>query len=213
LPIVLALIGLAKFADRQPFPRSSAGQIWGMIHGLFLLAGHVAVAVGFVAGVMYLIQSYRLKHKVPAAAGPIRLPSLEWLEAANSRAILISVLMVGVGFASGIVLNMVLHERKIDQVPWSDPVIWRTAVLFGWLFAAAIFSALYRPARSGRKVAYLTVTSFAVLAASIGVSLLVPSEHGEWKPDTRVQAPRGYPGFRIQRSGRRAPSRRWSRPA
>jgi hypothetical protein len=103
---------------------------------------------------------------------------LEWLEAANSRAILISVLMVGVGFASGIVLNMVLHERKIDQVPWSDPVIWRTAVLFGWLLAAAIFSALYRPARSGRKVAYLTVTSFAVLAVSIGVSLLVPSEHG-----------------------------------
>jgi len=178
LPIVLALIGLAKFADRQPFPQSSAGQIWGMIHGLFLLAGHVAVAVGFVAGVMYLIQSYRLKHKVPAAAGPIRLPSLEWLEAANSRAILISVLMVGVGFASGIVLNMVLHERKIDQVPWSDPVIWRTAVLFGWLFAAALFSALYRPARSGRKVAYLTVTSFAVLAVSIGISLFVPSEHG-----------------------------------
>jgi hypothetical protein len=50
--------------------------------------------------------------------------------------------------------------------------------LFGWLLAAAIFSAIYRPARSGRKVAYLTVTSFAVLAVSIGVSLSLPSEHG-----------------------------------
>src|SRR5262249_59382969 len=69
-----------------------------------------------------------------------------------------------------------------------------------WLSAAAIFSAIYRPARSGRKVAYLTVTSFAVLAVSIGVSLLVPSEHGgeRQKAEVRVQAPRGYPGFRVQ---------------
>ena len=41
-----------------------------------------------------------------------------------------------------------------------------------------IFSALYRPARSGRKVAYLTVASFAFLAASLAVRLFVPSEHG-----------------------------------
>jgi ABC-type transport system involved in cytochrome c biogenesis permease subunit len=176
LPLVLGLIGLAKFASREPFPQSHAGQIWGSIHGVFLLLGLVAVAVGFVAGLMYLIQSYRLKHKLPVSG--LRLPSLEWLERVNSRAILISVLMVGAGFASGIVLNMVLHHSKIDEVPWTDPVIWSTALMFAWLLAAAVFSLVYRPARSGRKVAYLTVASFAFLAVSLGVRLLLPSEHG-----------------------------------
>ena len=86
--------------------------------------------------------------------------------------------MIGVGFASGIVLNLVLHERSIDEVPWTDPIIWRTALMFAWLLVAAVFSAIYRPARSGRKVAYLTVASFAFLAVSLGLGLLLPSEHG-----------------------------------
>jgi len=183
LPLVLGLIALAEFASREPFPQSHAGQIWGTIHGIFLLLGLMAVTVGFMAGMMYLLQSYRLKHKLPAATGP-RLPSLEWLERVNSRAILISVLMVGVGFASGIVLNMVSHRIKIDEVPWTDPVIWSTAAMFGWLLAAAVFSAVYRPARSGRKVAYLTVVSFAFLAVTLGVRMLLPSEHGSQRSES-----------------------------
>ncbi|HEY2759082.1 MAG TPA: cytochrome c biogenesis protein CcsA [Pirellulales bacterium] len=185
LPLVLGLIGVAKFADREPFPQSHAGQIWGLIHGLFLLMGLVTVTLGFVAGMMYLIQAYRLKHKLPASGGT-RLPSLEWLERVNHRSIVVSVLMIGIGFASGIVLNMVLQHRKIDEVPWSDPIIWTTGAMFAWLLAAAVFSGVYRPARSGRKVAYLTVASFAVLAATLGIKLLVPSEHGGEK--TRVEA-------------------------
>jgi ABC-type transport system involved in cytochrome c biogenesis permease subunit len=187
LPLVLGLIGLARFADRQPFPQSRAGQVWGAIHGIFLLLGLVAATVGFVAGVMYLLQSYRLKHKLPPTT-LLRLPSLEWLDRVNSRAIWICVLMVGAGFASGIVLNLVLHVRQTDQLPWSDPVIWRTAAMFAWLLAAAIFSAVYRPARSGRKVAYLTVANFVFLAASLVVGLLLPSEHGtERKAEGRKQ--------------------------
>lgn len=177
LPLALGLIGLAHFADHEPFPHSEAGQVWGMIHGIFNLLGVVAVLVGFVAGMMYLIQSYRLKHKLPPAE-QLTLPSLEWLERINSRAIVISVLMVGVGFVSGIILNVVLRHRQLDELPWSDPVVWRSALMFGWLLAAAVFSAVYRPARGGRKVAYLTVASFAFLVLLLGVRLLVPSEHG-----------------------------------
>ncbi len=146
LPLALALIGLAHFADHEPFPHSMAGQVWGMIHGIFNLLGVVAVLVGFVAGMMYLIQSYRLKHKMPPAE-ELGLPSLEWLEHVNSRAIVISVLMVGAGFISGIILNVALRRRQLDELPWTDPVVWRSALLFGWLLAAAIFSAVYRPAQ------------------------------------------------------------------
>ncbi len=126
---------------------------------------------------MYLVQSYRLKHKRPPTT-LLRLPSLEWLERVNSRAIWISVVMIGAGFISGMVLNLVLHARQTDELPWTDPVIWRTAAMFVWLLAAATFSAVYRPARGGRKVAYLTVANFMFLAASLVVGLLIPSEHG-----------------------------------
>jgi ABC-type uncharacterized transport system permease subunit len=188
LPLVLGLIGLARFADRQPFPQSEAGQIWGMIHGIFHLLGLVAVAVGFVAGVMYLIQANRLKQKTPPTKG-LKLPSLEWLERLSGRAIAISTIMVGAGFLSGVVLNLVLHRRQIDQVPWSDPIIWSSAAMFAWLLAATIFSAVYRPARSGRKMAYLTVASFVVLVATVAIGLAVPSEHGaeKQKSESKLQ--------------------------
>jgi len=204
LPLVLALLGLSQFADQQPFPQSRAGQVWGTVHGIFLLLGVVTVSLGFVAGVMYLIQANRLKHKLPATQG-LRLPSLEWLERVNSRAIVISALLIGVGFVSGIILNLVLHERSIDQLPWSDPIIWRTALMFAWLLVAVLFSAIYRPARGGRKVAYLTVASFAFLAISLGLGVLLPSEHGgaateKQKAEGRRQNEEAQTSDRVQSS-------------
>ena len=86
LPLALALIGAAQLANREPFPQSPAAQVWGTIHGTFWLLGAVAVIVGFVAGLMYLLQAWRLKHKLPPARG-LRLPSLEWLERISGRAI------------------------------------------------------------------------------------------------------------------------------
>ena len=47
-----------------------------------------------------------------------------------------------------------------------------------WLVAAAAFNAVYRPARRGRKVAYLTVVSFVFLVVALGVLLLVDTQHG-----------------------------------
>src|SRR5688572_22013139 len=66
LPLILALIAVAQtLADRQPMPMDQATQVWGRVHGVFLLGGTVAVIVGFVAGIMYLLQDYRLKRHLP----------------------------------------------------------------------------------------------------------------------------------------------------
>ncbi len=177
LPLVLALIAVGVlWADPQPFALSRAVRLWGMIHGLFLLLGTVAVLVGFVAGLMYLLQASRLKHKRPSGRG-VQLPSLEWLERWNSRALFYSGWLFGVGVLSGVVLNLVSHRYDRQTVPWSDPV-----VLFGlatalWLVVAAGFNLLYQPARQGRKVAYLTVASFCFLVVMLGVSLFSQSQH------------------------------------
>jgi ABC-type transport system involved in cytochrome c biogenesis permease subunit len=171
LPLALALVAAAKFASKASLAQSPAARVWITIHMSFWLLGAIAVIVGFATGVMYLLQAYRLKKKLPPLAG-LRLPSLEWLERANGRAVVISALMAGAGLASGIVLNLVKN-----QLPWTDPTIWRSIGFFAWLLAAALFNALYRPARKGRKVAYLTVASFLFLAIFLGAQLLGKTEH------------------------------------
>jgi len=137
--------------------------------------------------VMYLLQAYRLKHKKLPPQG-FRLPNLEWLEHLNLRAIVISALMLTAGFLSGTVLNLVNHRLEVDELPWSDPVIWTSCLLLAWLATAAVFGVVYRPARQGRKVAYLTVASFLFLVLALGLRLLLPSGHsprGEMQNDER----------------------------
>jgi ABC-type transport system involved in cytochrome c biogenesis permease subunit len=180
LPLAIALVVAAAFADRTPFAANEALRVWGAVHGIALLAGTLAVMVGFVAGLMYLVQSYRLKHKRSPAPG-VRSPSLEWLEKVNSRVIILSALLIGIGFLAGIILNLV-GRGDGNAVPWSDPVIWSSALMLGWLVTAAIFNVVYRPSRRGRKVAYLTVVSFGFLVLSLSMFLLVDSQHGSAGP-------------------------------
>ncbi len=182
LPIVLAMIGMAELSDREPFLQSPAAQVWGMIHGFFLLFGYVAVAVGFVAGVMYLLQSRRLKRK-QLPAGGLRLPSLEWLDRVNTLAIVLSAALVAAGFVSGLILNAVNRRQDLDYVPWTDPIVWRLGGMMAWLVVAALFSRFYRPAHHGRKVAYLTVASFVFLAVTLMLRPLAESEHSPRRQD------------------------------
>ena len=176
LPLVVALVIGAALADRTPFAPTQASRVWGITHGVFLLLGCVAVMVGFVAGLMYLIQARRLKRKLPPSPG-IRLPSLEWLEKVNSRVVVLSALMIGIGFFAGVILNVVERGGQ-GELPWSDPVIWSSGLMLAWLLAAAVFNAVYRPSRRGRKVAYLTVASLLFLVIALATLLLVNTEHG-----------------------------------
>ncbi len=175
LPLVLGLLCVAAFlANPQPFSRESASRVWGIVHGASILFAIVAMLVGFSAGLMYLIHSYRLKHILTHHRGP-RLPSLEWLQRTNGRALLISASMLGLGLLSGTVLNLI--HRGV-RVPWHDPVILSTLGVFAWLAVSAAITVLYNPAREGRKVAYLTVAGFMFLIISLGVGLFAETQHG-----------------------------------
>jgi len=177
LPLALGLIATATFlAPDVPLGREPASRIWGAIHGISIVLAAVAVLVGFVAGLMYLGQVRHLKHKILPWRGP-RLPSLEWLQWANSRAIVVSVLMLGMGVLAGMVLNLINIRSKANYLPWTDPVILTTWLMFFWLLLAVVLSALHRPARAGRKVAYLTVASFVFLVIVLAAGLLIDSRH------------------------------------
>ncbi len=177
LPLTLGLVAVATFlADRQPFPVDSAVLWWGILHGSFLLLGTIAVLIGFVAGLMYLLQASRLKRKRPVTR-TFEMPSLEWLQRTNTRAMVLATLLLSVGLLSGSVLNLVQQRHDLALVPWSDPVVWSSCLTLVWLLVAVVFAAFYKPARMGRKVAYLTLASFLFLAFSLGVGLFFTT-HG-----------------------------------
>ena len=84
-----------------------------MFHGWILLARHRHRVHRLLAGLMYLVQSYALKHARSPANG-LRLPSLEWLERVNSRTLGVSAVLIALGFASGVVLSMLDASRRSD---------------------------------------------------------------------------------------------------
>jgi hypothetical protein len=178
LPVTLLLIGAAYLArETPPFPRGQTLVVWGTAHGAALLAGVVIVTLGFVAGLMYLLQSYRLKHKLPPRPG-FRLPSLEALQAVNRQALVFSWIFIVVGLAAGVILNLVKHSSGgAGAVPWTDRVIVTSGVLLAWVIAGAIFEAVYKPARQGQKVAYLTIFSFVMMGLTLLMVLFGESSH------------------------------------
>jgi ABC-type uncharacterized transport system permease subunit len=175
LPLVLGLIGVATFlASAEPYPRESASHAWGIIHGTSILLTTVVVLFGLVTGLMYLEQARRLKQKRPPRRG-LLLPSLEWSRVANSRAIVVSTLLLGAGVLSGSVLTALGHDGRLS---WTDPVVLGTLGLLIWLFSAVLVSAFYKPARAGHKVAYLTLVSFVFLVVALSVGLGLDTSHG-----------------------------------
>ncbi|MEX1042016.1 MAG: hypothetical protein WDZ51_15350 [Pirellulaceae bacterium] len=183
LPLVLLLVGLGYLMDQvAPFVPVSQAAAWGTIHGVALLAGTVVVALGFISGIMFLIQSYRLKHKMLSNEG-FSLPSLEWLQATNQRALFVSTCLLAAGLLAGILLKI-----KRESFPWTDPVVWSSTILFLWLVAATAFEILYRPARQGQKVAYLTLANFIFLGFVLGIVLFGPSQHAKTKDAVEAES-------------------------
>jgi ABC-type uncharacterized transport system permease subunit len=177
LPIVLGLVGGSRWASTEPLAPERTFQVWGAFHGIVLLLGTAAVCVGFLAGVMYLVQSYGLKH-VRSPMNGLRLPSLEWLEHVNSRTLGVSAVLMALGFASGLVMSVVAHRGQRTYLLWTDPVVLSLAAMLLWLIAAEVFRLVYPAARRGRKVAYLTLASFGFLIIALATLTLLDSVHG-----------------------------------
>lgn len=172
LPLILITIGLGiTVGGWEPFSRSEAVDTWRSIHGLAMLIGTGAVLVGFLSGVMYLVQARRLKLK-RAGNKTFRLPTLETLDRANRRSLIVSTAAVGTGVIAGMIMNL----NQNDRFNWSDGGIVLSLVLFGWLVAATATEFLYSPASRGRKAFYMTLASLGFLVlALLGV---IYSSHG-----------------------------------
>lgn len=182
LPLVLALIAIARiFQKTESFSNAAATQWWGLFHGVALLFGTVSVLIAFVAGLMYLVQSSRLR-QIPPPQDGLELPSLEWLERLSSRSLVISTIFLAIGLVSGVVMNL----TRSTPLPWTDAVIVSSGVLFLWLICCTIFEFAYRPAQQGQKVAYLTVAHFLFLCLAVGFALWAGHGGTSEKPSSEL---------------------------
>jgi ABC-type uncharacterized transport system permease subunit len=181
VPLSLILIAVGYFgASAASFPRETAGQFWRAVHGVSFLIATLSVLVGFVTSLMYLAQSKRLKRK-QTGKNRLQLPSLEWLRKVNSRSLGITIITLGSGILSGIFLNRLRYLPSGEQVGGDDPFVVGSLVIFGLLTLSTVVAAAYRPVGKGRRVAYLTLLGFFLLAATLSLGLL-EEEHWNRRP-------------------------------
>jgi hypothetical protein len=172
LPPVLVLVGLATFTRSwEPFSRVEAVGFWRSIHGLAMMVGTAAVLMGFIAGLMYLTQAYRLKNK-HAGGRRLRLPTLERLQAMNRHCLVVSTAAVAVGLLAGVIMSV----NRWGYVAWTEGGVILSLILLLWLMAATTVEFIYPPARQGRKIVYLTLASFGFLV--LAMYGILSSEHG-----------------------------------
>ncbi len=178
LPVVLAILVVAGRAPRAEWTGWGGGWMtfWGAVHGLLLLAGAVCTCVAFAAGLMYLVQASRLKHKRPPRIGFI-LPSLEQSERWNRGAITGAFPLLTAGLLIGLGLIVATKRAGGEVLGWTDPKVLSTLAL--WIVFTGLLNARYRSEWRGKRVMVLTVVAFAFLAfAMVGVGLLLPTAHG-----------------------------------
>jgi ABC-type transport system involved in cytochrome c biogenesis permease subunit len=167
LPLVLGLIGLAEvFPDGSPPRPSQAGwelfalqgkHFWPVLHGTLMLLAAVGVSVAFIASVMYLVQTRRLRKKQLARPG-LKLWSLERLEKMNRRAIVLAFPLLTIGLLVAVV-QMVKHPDS--DLAYSNLKVFSTITL--WVVFAILLYLRYAGQAGGRRTALLTMVAFGLM--------------------------------------------------
>ena len=165
LPLVIVLVGLSfAFKDESSHTQYSwfAGDhFWGMVHGTLVLLACVGITIGFLASLMYLVQSYRLRRKLNPIGG-MKLFSLERLETVNRRGINLAFPLLTVGLLLG---AMRIRFSTASDTSWSDLKIVSTVGL--WVAALLLMYLRYGIHLPGRRLSLLTVVAFALMLVTL----------------------------------------------
>lgn len=173
IPLVLTLIGLALLLrDSPPFHPETTVNLWQAIHGVGWLVSTMFIALGSAFGVMYLVQSNRLKSRKLSRAR-IKLPALEFLQSMNRLSIFASAIGLAIGLISGIVLNF----NREGQISWFSGGIVFTFALFAWVLMSAILETASQGALGGRRSAYLVIANFLFMV--LVLAMVLYSSHGQ----------------------------------
>jgi hypothetical protein len=181
LPVVLVFVGASRFVSHEPTSDLAALQHayrwWGLAHAAFLVLGIGGVVIAAGLSLMYLAQHSRLKQGHAQLPG-LRMFSLEALARLNWWSIVISVPLLTLGFATGVLLTWLSRRtgQPVSLWHWSflvSGLSWLALVaLFGWLLTSR------RP--TGRLIAWRTLLAGGfVLVTLISLGIVSGGMHGD----------------------------------
>jgi ABC-type transport system involved in cytochrome c biogenesis permease subunit len=174
LPLVLGLLALGVLLGQPPADQKGLWQeemphrLWGPVHAVLILLATVGVCVAFLASLMYLLQSRRLRTKALPGEG-MRLLSLERLEAMNRRAIVLAFPLL----TAGVIAGGVIIARGSELVAWTDLRVISTLIL--WCVFALLMYLRFGHHLRGRQVAFLTIAAFLMLLCCLALAHPLPS--------------------------------------
>lgn len=167
---VFGLLSALLPGEVRPLP-PILDSYWMPIHVLMLFFGYAVFAVAFGAAIMYLLMERELKEKRMGAIFR-RLPSLDVLDAVNSRCLQIGFPLLTLGIITG---SIWANYAWGSYWSWDPKEVWSLGT---WLLYAALLHGRFTAGWRGRRAAILAIVGFCtVLFTFLGVNLLLPGLH------------------------------------
>ena len=180
IPIVVGLemipALLPDMASTDPVLRSA----WFWVHVASLLFAYASFALAAVLGLTYMLQFKEIKKK-HLGYFYTRLPSLQILDAMNSRAVAVGWLFLTIGVVVGVVWAAQArvaapNDPNLQAMSLHDPKILMAVVTWA-VYSFAVF-ARRTMGWTGRKSAWLSALGFAIVLLNfLPVSYFVTTSH------------------------------------
>jgi hypothetical protein len=170
--IVLLLVAGLLISEKAVVSTGQQQPLLKMLHTVMFFLATLSISVGFVAGLLYLIQDNVLKRKrvVPSS---MKLPTLEWSLTICRDTTWSSFIFLALCMLSG--MSMLTGSARIPVL--YDPLIFGTVSMFIFLalFFVASFFKLWKT--DGRSVAVMTLVSFLFLVSMLAVGIFAGQSH------------------------------------
>ncbi|APF19428.1 cytochrome C assembly family protein [Caldithrix abyssi] len=143
------------------------------IHASLNIIGYTALAISAIYALLYLIQYRNIKEKRFTKIFD-QLPAVSYLESMSKRAVLIGIILMGIG----IFLGHVQTRRAFGQFFYPDPKVIITDLI--WLSYLIVYVASHFKKWSARIMAYLSIFGFIILLTGMVIALVVGKSFHEF---------------------------------
>jgi ABC-type transport system involved in cytochrome c biogenesis permease subunit len=151
------IFALMPALDTAPGTEFVGGVVgWQSLHATFIVLAYGAFGMGALAGLMYLLEEYQLKHDKLRALGSL-LPPITRVEAVTGGSLLAGVGLLTAGLAAGVMYMKAARGSYFSADPF---VLYAVQT---WLFYLGLVMARWKFAQRGRRLAVGAVAGFAFL--------------------------------------------------
>ena len=172
MPIVVLLLVLAAVFGKT-MPHTYVETPWSLAHRITAYGGFVAFAIAAAVGVMYLLTSYRLRHKrgMPNTG----FGSLERLEHFSFTAVTLGFALLTIGMVTGLVWEIGTHGHSSLGPDWyRNPKVLLASIT--WILYALVLHSPINPSFRGRRAALLSIVGFVVMIGTLFAAQFMPAK-------------------------------------